>query len=121
MLVVDDDEDVRELMQAMVGLDGFQVVLAGTAEEAIEKLVDPVDAVVLDLMLPGSSGLEVLKFLRRAQNPSPPVIVVTAYRSHSIAQEVRGEPNVIELVSKPVEQQKFMGLLHRILGTRPPV
>lgn len=118
VLIVDDDESVLNLLEILVRRDKFQVILAETAEEAIRRLAQPpVDCVLLDLMLPASSGLEVLRRLREGPKPAPPVIIVTAYASHPLFKEVQQDPNVVQVLHKPIQQEKLLDLLHRTLGT----
>ncbi len=78
ILVVDDDENVRELMQLYLHKEGFDVVLARNGQEALEKVekLNP-HLVLLDIMMPELGGLEVCRELRRRSNNTP-VILLTA-------------------------------------------
>lgn len=81
MLVVEDDEAVRELVAFHLHRTGFEVVAAATAEAGWERLAD-VDAVVLDRMLPGESGVALLSRLRRSERfRGLPVLFLTALAS----------------------------------------
>ena len=65
VLIVDDDESVLNLLEILIRRDGFKIDLATTGEEAMERLRRKPDAMVLDLMLPGTtSGFQVLRLLR---------------------------------------------------------
>ena len=80
ILVVDDEEDLRELVAVNLEREGFSVDGAESGEQALDKASDlPVDLIVLDLMLPGIDGLEVA---RRLKNDSKtrriPIIMLTA-------------------------------------------
>ena len=77
ILVVDDEEDIRDLVIAYLKKDGYQVFEAANGSEAVKlaRTIDP-DIIVLDIMLPVMSGLDVLSILRRESNVY--VIMLTA-------------------------------------------
>jgi DNA-binding response OmpR family regulator len=79
ILVVDDEEGIRQLYQEELEEEGYKVELAERGEEALEKIskAKP-DAVILDLKMPGMGGLEVLERIRE-QDKDLPVIICTAY------------------------------------------
>jgi two-component system response regulator (stage 0 sporulation protein F) len=79
ILVVDDEEGIRQLYKEELEDEGYEVELAEGGEEALEKIstVKP-DAVILDLKMPGMGGLEVLERIRE-QDKDLPVIISTAY------------------------------------------
>jgi two-component system, OmpR family, alkaline phosphatase synthesis response regulator PhoP len=80
ILLVEDDEDIRELISYNLGKEGYTVTAVGTGEAAIAALKRSTpDLLVLDLMLPGMDGLEVCRMVRG--NPAThalPIIMVTA-------------------------------------------
>ncbi len=80
VLVVDDEEAVREALRRALRLEGYDVELASDGAEALERLeggsAQP-DAVVLDVLMPGKDGLEVARKLRRDGN-SVPILMLTA-------------------------------------------
>ncbi|MDE2143080.1 MAG: response regulator [Elusimicrobia bacterium] len=121
ILIVDDDEAMLNLLQILVRRDGFRTDLASTGADALEKLKRPHAAVILDLMLPGgTSGFDVLARLRKFTGPVPPVVVVTAHAQSAEVQEVMKDPNVVLFLSKPINQEKLLGALHKVLKTRSP-
>jgi two-component system response regulator MprA len=79
ILVVDDERAVRESLRRALELEGYDVELAEDGEQALERLgrVSPVDAAVLDVLMPGIDGLEVCRRLRAAGN-AVPVLMLTA-------------------------------------------
>ncbi|MEQ8274109.1 MAG: response regulator transcription factor [Deltaproteobacteria bacterium] len=78
ILVVEDDEAVREGLVDAMDFEGYQTFEAGTFEDANRAAVSTdVDLVLLDLVLPGGSGLDVLKTIRSTR-PTLPVIILTA-------------------------------------------
>lgn len=120
ILIVDDDEAMLNLLHILVRRDGFKTDLATTGDDALEKLKRPHHAVILDLMLPGTtSGFDVLARLRTFQGAIPPVIVVTAHAQTKEVQDVMTDPNVALFLTKPINQEKLLGALHRVLKTAP--
>lgn len=121
ILIVDDDEAMLNLLHILVRRDGFQTDLAATGDDALEKLKRPHAALILDLMLPGTtSGFDVLIRLRSFSGPVPPVIVVTAHAQTKEVQDVMNDPNVVLFLQKPINQEKLLGALHGVLKTRAP-
>ena len=82
ILIVDDEEVLRDVLDAVLRREGFEVTMASSGEEALSVLDsdDNIDLVILDIMLPGISGIDTLRSLR-ISNPSLPVIIITAFSS----------------------------------------
>ena len=117
VLVVDDDEGVRELMQFLVTREGFRVELAGDGEEALRRVeaLSP-DLILLDLMLPRYGGFELLRQLQASGLARIPIIVVTGrYTDRTTAEMIRQESNVVEFLEKPVKPQVLSQALSRAL------
>jgi two-component system response regulator MprA len=79
ILVIDDERPVRESLRRALVLEGYEVELASDGEEALARLGTeaPVDAAILDVLMPGIDGLEVCRRLRSSGNPVP-VLMLTA-------------------------------------------
>ena len=78
ILVVDDEPAVRRALERALRLDKYDVELAVNGEEALDRLAErPVDAVILDVMMPGVDGLEVCRRMRAAGDKTP-VLMLTA-------------------------------------------
>ena len=78
ILVVDDEPAVRRALERALRLDKYEVELAVDGEEALDRLSErPVDAVILDVMMPGVDGLEVCRRMRAAGDRTP-VLMLTA-------------------------------------------
>jgi DNA-binding response OmpR family regulator len=80
VLIVEDDEAIRALLATLLSRDGFSPEVCGDGNEAVQRLrTNGYDAILLDLMLPGQFGFDVIRFLN-AERPSlsPRVIVLTA-------------------------------------------
>ncbi|MBI3314851.1 MAG: response regulator [Candidatus Omnitrophica bacterium] len=81
ILVVDDEPNFLELIKIRLEANGYEVVLARDGREALERLEgDPVDAVLLDIMMPKMHGIDVLENIRK-KNKTLPVFMITAYSS----------------------------------------
>ncbi|MFJ8828226.1 response regulator [Streptomyces sp. NPDC102467] len=126
VLIIEDDQDVRLAIQLGLRHQGHQVVAVGTGEEGLEQLrpFQP-DVVVLDLMLPGISGLDVCRRIR--ERDLVPVIMVTA-RGDDIDVVVGLEAGGDDYVVKPVRARVLDARIRAVLrrqgtslpdGTRP--
>ena len=83
-MVVEDDEILRELLSLHLAAQGHRVRSAASGEDALEQCARAApDVVVLDLSLPGQSGLEVCLALRARYQPTPGVVIVTARASEA--------------------------------------
>jgi len=119
ILIVDDEEVLRDVLDAVLRREGFEVVSAASGEEALSVLdAEEVDLVILDVMLPGISGIDTLRAIRIA-NPHLPVIVITAFSSidgaieamkhgafHYIPKPFKNE-EVVLTVTKALEQRRL--------------
>lgn len=85
VLVAEDEAHIRELVSLHLGLEGWDVLEAATGHAALDRLrAEPVDLVVLDVMLPGLDGITVLRAMRRGgPNADTPVLLLTARREES--------------------------------------
>jgi DNA-binding response OmpR family regulator len=100
ILVIEDEPGIVDFLERGLRAHGFDVISARDGEHGIERaLMEDVDLVVLDLMLPGRSGLEVLERLR-ARKPALPVIVLTAL--NEIEHRVAGlDAGAADYLAKP--------------------
>jgi two-component system response regulator PilR (NtrC family) len=119
ILIVDDEEVLRDVLDAVLRREGFDVVLASTGEEALSIIEsDDIDLVILDIMLPGISGIDTLRSIR-ISDPDLPVIVITAFSSidgaieamkhgafHYIPKPFKNE-EVVLTVTKALEQRRL--------------
>ncbi len=104
VLVVDDDEGFRNLMVHHLTRQKFQVESASDGNEAIRVLRanGPYAVMITDVMMPGMSGLELLRFARRL-DPYLEVIVITASGSMDAAISALREDGAYDLLTKPLE------------------
>src|SRR5271167_705811 len=86
ILVVDDEIEIREGLEALLTSESFQVTLAETGEAGLQKLEDqPFDLMLLDVSLPDRNGLELLREIRR-RDPQLSIILITAFGSIDMAR-----------------------------------
>ena len=82
ILVVDDEDNIRLLYQEVLRDEGYEVALAGNADEALQSIeANPPDLITLDVKMPGMSGIEFLKKLKEDRNDIP-VILCSAYGAY---------------------------------------
>ncbi|MFL5953005.1 MAG: response regulator [Gaiellaceae bacterium] len=122
ILLVDDEESVRKVLAFPLERDGFTVVQAADGQEALEKFAaQPVDLVVLDIMLPRLDGLEVCKRLRATS--TVPIIMLTA-RDDELDKVIGLELGADDYITKPFSIREFRSrvraLLRRTRAPHPP-
>jgi len=116
ILAVDDDPGVRSAFQLILEED-YEVVLAADGRGALEVVnARTVDLVLLDLLMPGESGLAVLEQLGR-RSARLPVIVVTAVDTAASAVAAM-KLGAVDYVTKPFQEQEFADLVRRTLAER---
>ena len=120
VLVVDDDAEIRLYLQMIIEKAGFNVIEGASGEDAIRQLSQNPDAIVTDLIMPGCGGLGLLLHLKTLAGPVPPVIVITAYeKRHPSVSAAMMDPNVVQCLGKPLNEEALLGSLHRYLKTVP--
>ena len=116
ILFVDDEDDIREVVQIRLEANGYQVVTAASGEEALGKVAtEHPDLMILDVMMPGMDGLAVLKKIRKEETSSKlPVILLTAKRKKMIGDlfELEGVQGFIE---KPFESAVLLDMIKNAL------
>ncbi|MEE8425177.1 MAG: response regulator [Elusimicrobiota bacterium] len=120
VLIVEDDKVVRELLATSFEEAGFR---ARTAKDGIAAIGDiPVfkpDVILLDMMLPGPSGLDILEQIQSTGFADTPVVVYTAaYRGPALKKLEQQFPCVKECVEKPADLRVVLEAVIRALATR---
>ncbi|MGD2271271.1 MAG: response regulator [Desulfobacterales bacterium] len=112
VLVVDDEQDIREASERILSRIGFQVRQARRGEEALEILEsESVAIVLLDLKMPGMDGLEALSRIR-ALDETILVIVITGYATVEVATEAMKQ-GAYDFISKPFEPDQLRIIVNR--------
>jgi DNA-binding NtrC family response regulator len=117
VLIVDDEAEIRESLQALLEIEGFEVESAASGEEGLTLIGDrPFDLVLLDLALPGRDGMEVFSEIR-AQDPHLPVIMITAYGT--VENAVRAmQAGAANFIQKPWDNEKLLADVRAAVGWR---
>ena len=104
LLIVDDDEDIRLIARmSLERIGGWEVLDAASAEDAVEVARSgPLEAVLLDVMMPGVDGPATLQLLRPVIGPDTPVIFLTA-KTQSADRARLAELGVAGLITKPFD------------------
>jgi two-component system nitrogen regulation response regulator NtrX len=114
ILVVDDDETIRTTMKAILQDEGYQVDLAGTGKEAIQKTTEKnYNVALLDIRLPDMEGVELLKLLKDGV-PRTRKIMVTGYPSMQNAISALNK-NADAYLLKPVDVEKLLATVKQQL------
>ena len=115
ILVVDDDAAFREAAGRVLGQQHYQVLMAASAEEALELLRSvPVALVICDERMPGRSGTDLLRALRLGGSHVP-VVLVTAFGDRAqMAEALAG--GAFDYLAKPVSAPHLLGVVRRALS-----
>ena len=118
LLVIDDDTRIRNLLKQYLTENGFRVTVAGNAGEARRKLAGlDFDLLVLDVMMPGESGVELTKSLREEKNI--PILMLTAL-SETDSRITGLEAGADDYLSKPFDPRELILRINNILRRGGP-
>lgn len=117
IVLVEDDRDLRELLQEELEAEGYQVIACGDAEQGKQLLAtQAVDLLISDLRLPGADGLSLLPSLASSDSP-PAVLIITAFGS--VQQAVKAlQAGADDFLTKPLEMDHFLLTVSRLLDNR---
>ena len=119
ILVVDDEPAIVQVIRDPLLREGFQVRAAGSAQAALEAAHDPLDLIILDLMLPDLDGFDLLRRLRQ-QGLDLPVIILTA-RDDDVDVVVGLELGADDYVVKPFNPRELVARVRAVLRRRAKV
>ncbi|TXT40274.1 MAG: two-component system OmpR family phosphate regulon response regulator OmpR [Comamonadaceae bacterium] len=118
ILVTDDDARIRDLLRRYLTQEGFDVLLAEDGKSLTRVLLrEPVNLIVLDLMMPGEDGLSICRRLRAANNRTP-IIMLTA-KGEDIDRIVGLEVGADDYLCKPFNPRELLARIHAVLRRRP--
>ncbi|MBX7199212.1 MAG: response regulator [Rhodospirillaceae bacterium] len=122
VLVADDDEVLRRLVTHVLNREGYQVVIAGSGEEVLAEVRSRrPDAIILDAMMPGIDGLEVLHMLRQGETTKDIPVIMLSARSQE-RDVVRGfDFGANDYLGKPFKPLELLVRLKRLLAAQPGV
>src|SRR6185312_2518677 len=114
ILVVDDDPEIRKLLARYIESQGFRVLLAASCRELRERLIThQIDLVVLDVMLPDGSGLDLCRDLR-AQRSNVPIILLTALKEE-VDRIIGLEIGADDYLGKPFNPRELVARIRAVL------
>src|SRR5579862_6198768 len=115
ILVIDDEAEIRESLETLLDFEGYQVDLASNAAEGEKKLeTRAYDLVLLDLMMPDKSGMEMLRDVRERDRHTP-IFMITAYGTLEAAvQAVKLGAN--DYLAKPWDNEKLLIEIDRVIA-----
>ncbi|MCR5216424.1 MAG: response regulator transcription factor [Lachnospiraceae bacterium] len=112
ILIVDDNEEIRNIVKILLHSEGYEVLEASNGEEALEALDPSIDLVLLDIMMPGISGLEVCQTIRK--NYSMPILFLTAKGTDS-DKALGLTTGADDYLSKPFSKAELMARVKSLL------
>jgi DNA-binding response OmpR family regulator len=110
VLMVDDEEQFRSTTKKILARRGFQMILAGSGAEALEKMAERPDVVVLDIKMPGMDGHETLREIKK-RAPDIPVIMLTGHGDPASAKEAL-EHGATDYLAKPCDIDLLSSKIH---------
>ncbi len=114
ILVVEDDEEMRALLEEFFLEEGFETESVNDGSEAFRKLVkESFDLVITDIRMPGLTGLDILPGIRKLQ-PEVPIIVITAFGSDEIRQRAL-ERGATAYLEKPIQFKTLRSLVCEVV------
>lgn len=118
VLIVEDDELLREILEHVVRAGGYRTITAATATEALDALQEKadVDAVISDVVLPDLDGPELIRRLR-ALRPDLPALFMSGYAAADLVK--RGMlPEGAPFIGKPLQEHDLLGRLDGLVSGR---
>ena len=112
VLVVDDEQTARSFVGGALGDAGYEAIEAGDLAQARQAIATgAADIVLLDVVLPDGSGLSLLQQIAR-ENPSPPVILITAFGEVELAVQAMKQ-GALDFLQKPLDLEQLIGAVQR--------
>ena len=117
--VVDDDVSVRESLESLISSVGLEVRVSASAEEFLSSAHPrKADCLVLDVRLPGMSGIELHHHLM-SQRCNMPVIFITAHASDNSARAEAASDWTVAYLTKPFDENELLDAVHAALKWKP--
>jgi DNA-binding NtrC family response regulator len=117
VLIIDDEEEIRESIELLLTSEGLSTDTAENGEIGLKKIEDNLyDAVLLDLMLPGKSGMEIQKDIKRI-DPTLPIVIITAIGALETAVTAIKEGS-FDYVTKPWNNEKLVVIVNNAIKQR---
>ncbi len=120
ILVIDDEEEIREILKMHLESAGFMVIEASDGEEGINKMREganllQVGLIITDIRMPKVNGVETIDYLRK-NAPSKPILVITGYPDTELAISLL-KKGVKEYLVKPIEKKVLLEKVNKVLSS----
>src|SRR5881296_2895482 len=117
VLIIDDEEEIRESIELLLNSEGLSTDTAASGEEGLKKIEENLyDAVLLDLMLPGKSGMDLQREIKRV-DPTLPIIIITAIGALETAVTAIKEGS-FDYITKPWNNEKLVVIVTNAIKQR---
>lgn len=118
VLVVEDDESIRQFIEMALNDDGFEVAVAEEGAAALEEVARfRPEVILLDMRMPGVDGWSFAQAYRASPQPRAPILVLTAARS---AEASAAEIEADAFLAKPFELSELLRILNSLIGRAKP-
>ena len=117
ILIADDEPHIRRILQTLLEMAGFEVDLRHDGTDALEAIKgdDHYDLILLDIMMPGATGLEVLEEIRAMEaRKSTPVVILTA-KGQDADRQAAFSLGADDFLTKPFSPKKLLARIHEII------
>ena len=113
ILVVDDEQDIRDTVKTILDKNGYRVLLAVDGDDCLKKLKNSkVDLILLDIMMPGTPVKVILKKIKNI-----PVIFLTVVRTSEVEKEsMLDNKNILGFIQKPFSAEHLLGEVKKLVG-----
>lgn len=119
IIVVDDEENIRELVRYNLAQEGYQVTTVGSGEEALQQACSQVpDLIILDLMLPGIDGLDVCRALKNGSKTAHIPIVMLTVKGEESDIVIGLELGADDYITKPFSPKVLLARIKAVLRRR---
>ena len=118
ILIADDEPHIRRILQTLLEMAGFDVDLRQDGTDALEAVqgTDHYDLILLDIMMPGATGLEVLEKIRSMEaRKSTPVVILTA-KGQDADRQAAFSLGANDFLTKPFSPKKLLARIHQIIA-----
>ena len=106
ILIVDDEKNYLVVLEALLGPEGYEILTAGRARDALRQIREAdVDLVITDMKMPGMSGMELLEEVKKI-HPHLPVIMMTAYGTIEMAVAAM-KKQAFDYITKPFQNEEL--------------
>lgn len=118
VLLIEDEPNIIEAISFILSRDGWAVATHSNGHDAVEVVLDaPPDLLILDVMLPGQSGLDILRVLRETFGPGElPVMMLTA-RGQLKDREMAEKAGVNRFMTKPFSNAEMLEAVRELVGS----